>query len=287
MIVQQGEPQGKHAFAKSHGNIVSISKPVLPQTLGVAQLVEDDILMGPLPHSHRVALQGNSPAQNLSCLVEGSSLHCVADKRCEVHRCREAISGAHDGLAVVPHRSKATSGNTSIGSQSQSGSKAKVALGVASSSAKSYKATTSAGMVVRQKDEHIMSRVVVDASSKDLIDEDILVKSQGTHVTTDPVHRANPVAAKRLLEHTGSSNDRGRALPKAAAMLRGFKGQEDEGLERVPSNLSVASASSIDNPLFEVVRLSHQVNVKAGKDAQVAHLGVSRVHASTSRPQAR
>lgn len=91
---------------------------------------------------------------------------------------------------------------------------------------------------------------------------------------------SNPPIAKHELERTGSFDDRRRALPKAAAILRNFKGLEDEGLQRTPSNLSLASAIPTANTLLEAINLS-QLITKADGNAMLA------LQDDTSRKQGR
>ena len=269
MFVLQDKPsQAKDTSVKSQGHVVS--KAVSPQTIGAA-LLEDDIIMGAPPQRHK----SNNHALNLACLVNQPSLHGASETSCGVHLGGKA-NRARDDLDVLPHTSRATS--TYSKPHKLHAQKAKPIHGVAPSPSKLCK-TTAASMVAQEEDEQTTSPGVVEATNRGFVEKDKCLRPDRSHSIEATHHLSNPPSAKRWLEPSGSSNDRRRALPKAACFLRGLKGQEDEGLESVPSNLSQASLSSKSDHLSEDVGASCQL--KAKNDVRMG------IHAFTSRRHSR
>lgn len=269
-VLQVRSGQAKDVSAKSQG--YAKSKAALPQIVGAA-LLEDDIIKGGPPQRHK----GNNHAQSSACLVNQPSLHGATATSCGVHLGGKA-SKARDVLDVLPHTSKATFHSADSGSHKLNAPKAKPTHRVAPSLAKDCK-TAVTSMAAQEEDEQTTLPSVVEATNRGFVEKDTCVRPSGSHLVNATQQPKNPPSAKRWLEPSGSSSDRGRALPKAACILRGLKGQEDEGLERVPSNLSQPSLSSRSDPLLEGVGVSYQL--KAGNDVRMD------IHAITSRRQSR
>lgn len=203
----------------------------------MAQLVEDDLPLGALPQRHKPTSKGNHAYQSTS-VGKDSSVRSVATTSPRVCPAQEATSGMH-GSHMVPKTSIATTHHASrkAGSQEQDAQKAKVV-----DNATVAERCNANGLAARQRSE---------------------CQPLGGNLQADAIVRASdPAAAKRLLEHTGNSNDRGRALPKAAAIIRGFKGREEEGLQRTTSNLSLTGVSSKANALSQIADLHDQAKAK-------------------------
>ena len=191
-------------------------------------------------------------------------MQCIVGKA----RCRSRAF-----LDALPQISRALSNSVNSGSFKPNAPEAKPTHRVASLPSQLCKATT-ISLVAEEEDEQTVLDSVVDATNKGFVREDKCVRPHRTH-SVDVAHRPTPTSARRLLEHSGSSNDRGRVLPKAACILRGFKEQEDKGLQRVLSNLSEASLSSKGNSSTEDIGAANQF--RARNDVHmVAHANTSR-----------
>ena len=233
--------------------------------------MEDDIIMGD-PHIHK----GNKHAQQQGCVVNEPSPHGASEKTYSVHLVEEANSRASCArLDVLPPPSIATSHDANGGLHKPSAPKAKPTHIDALLPSKHCKATI-ASMVAQGEDKQTLLHNVVEATNRGFMKEDKCLRLRGTQ-SNDATQPLNLSA--RLLDHSGSSNARKRVLPKAACILRGQKGQEDKGVQRVPSNLSQASLSSKGYSLSEDVGASYQL--KAENDVHMA------IHDGTSRQQIR
>ena len=216
----------------------------------MAQLVQDDLLFGGLPAKHKVARNSNHAHQpsriNKDSLVRSS----MAATR--LGGCHAQVATSGMSAHAVPQTSIATTHHPSLSatSQEQDAKKAKV-VRVAPFASELRSASGSGPMVARQTSER---------------------KPLGGQLQVDAIlHASNPASAKRL-EHIGTSSDHGRALPKAAAIIRGFKSHE-EGLQRSTSCLSLTGAPSKTNALSETFGLHHHKKVKRDTGAALAPLG--------------
>lgn len=216
--------------------------------------MEDDLPLGALLARQKPSLKGNH-ANQLASVGKDSSVHSMVATRLGVCHAQETTSGMHmHGSHVVPQTSLATAHHASrkAGSQEQGAKKAKV-VDIASIGSDRCNANGSATMVARQRSEG---------------------KPLGGNLPANAIVCASdPPAAKRLLEHTGSTSDRRRALPKAAAIIRGFKGLEEEGLQRTTSNLSLTGLPLKANALSQNVELHRQAKVKGDSGLVLAPPG--------------
>ena len=274
LMLQDHMGQGKHTLAMSQSH--AQSKSVSPSNVGVAQLVEDDINLEGPPRRHK----GINDAQNLACLDNEPSFHAASERSGGILLVRKASSKARASLDVLPQPSRAKSHSAHSGSRKPNPPKAKATHTLAPLPPLLCKPTI-ATTVAEEVDEQTTLHTVVQATNRGSAKEDKCLKPHGTHSVDATQPLTNPMLAKRLLEYSGSSNDRGRALPKAACMLRGFKGQdslssEDDSLKRVPSNVSRASLSSKGDSSSDRVDASYQL--------KAVSMGI---HGSTSRRQIR
>lgn len=265
VVPQDKMGQSEHTLAKSPKR--DINKSALPQNVELAQLMEDDILVGGPPIGHNAQSQGSNYAQNLGSFVKEASPHVADDKRCSLHHVKGASSGALSFLVMPPLAPSATSHMCSVGCHKPNAPKAKHARQLASMSI--YGKTRIASMVAEEVEEHTKLRSVVGATIA--ADRSSLYETPSTIDVIQPL--AKPPSVMRLVEHSGSSNDRGRALPKAACILRGLKGQEEAGLNRVPSNLSQTSMSDKSGAAAEGVVSSY--DLKAKNDPKSANMSVA------------
>lgn len=262
--------QGKHTLAKSQGH--TQSKSALPPNARVAQLVEDDTILEPPPQRHK----GTNHAQNLACLDNEPSFHAASEKSGGALLAKKASSKARPSLDVLSQPLRATS--HSAHSESDKPNPPKATHRVAPLSPKLCK-PTAAIMLAEELNEQTTLHSKVEATNGVFAKEDKCWKPHGTHSVDATQPLTNPLLANGLLEHSGSSNDRGRSLPKAACILRGFKGREDDGLERAPSNMSQVSLSSKGDCLSDGADASYQL--QAGSRVSMG------IRASTSRQQIR
>ena len=264
MIVPQDKMgQSAHTLAKSPKR--DIDKSALPQNTELAQLMEDDILVGGPPLGLHAHLQGSNYAENLGSFVKEAIPHIANDKKCGSHHVKVASGGALSFSVMPPPAPGATSHTHSVGCHKPNAPKAKQARQLASTM--EHGKTNTASMVAEEVEEHTQLRSVLHAiNAKDKS------SSCETPLATDVIHPLAPPSLMRLPQHSGSSNDRGRALPKAACILRGLKGQEEAGLKRVPSNLSQTSMSVKSGVASESVVSSY--DLKAKDDPKLANMSV-------------
>lgn len=266
--------QSVHTLAKSPK--LDMNKPALPQNVELAQLMEDDILVGGPLLGHNAQLQGSKYAQNLGSCVKEASPHVAIDKRCSLHQVKGASNGFLPCSVMPTPAPNATSHVHSVKSHKPDAPKAKHARQVASMS--KHGKTGTASVVAEELEEHTKLHSVVEAT----IAEDKSSLCETTSATDVLQPLAKPPSIMRLLEHSGSSKDHGRALPKAACILRGLKGQEEAGLKRVPSNLSQTSMSAKSGVAAEGIVSNY--DLKAMHDPKPANMSVAAtgIKSSTS-----
>lgn len=256
--------QSLHTLAKSPKH--DTNKSALPQNVEVARLLEDDILVGGPPLGHNAHLQGRNYAENLGSFVKEATPHVASDKKCGSHHVKGASSGALSFFDVPPPAPGATSHTHSVGCHKPNAPKAKHARQLASML--KHGKTGIASVVAEEVEEHTQLRSVLEATNA----EDNSSPC-GTTLATNVIHPLAKPQSIRRLEHGGSFNDRGRALPKAACILRGLKGQEEAGLQRVPSKLSQTSMSAKIGVASESVVSSY--DLKARNDPKLANMSVA------------